>query len=145
MKPESNVLSQDEAQRKLQLYRQPEPNTVPMETIRKQRTSGAAFTLAVSSCGELDQTIYEFVGIDPGTFSKMKRGLATLQAEDLEKFCYAVNNQIYPEWYVFQIGNTMVQIETETQKQLRIERDKRIAAETTLSQVLQGMVGRQIA
>lgn len=89
---------------------------MPLETIRKKLTSGAAFTLAIDSCGLDDKSIYEFVGIDAGTFSKIKKGLATLQAEDWKKFCYAVNNTIYPEWCAYQLGRTLVEIKTEAER-----------------------------
>lgn len=112
----SNDLKRLEEQRELDLFRQPEPNSMPLETVRKKLTSGAAFTLACDSCGLDDQSIYKFVGIDAGTFSKIKKGIATLQAEDLKKFCYAVNNRIYAEWCAYQLGCTLVEIKTEAER-----------------------------
>lgn len=112
----SKDLSQAEAQRELDLFRQPAPNEVPVEMIRKKPNAGAAFTLACDSSGLDDKTIYEFVGIDAGTFSKMKKGHATLQADDWKKFCYAVNNRIYPEWCAFQLGTTLVEIKSEAER-----------------------------
>lgn len=112
----SKELSHVETQRELDLFRQPERNDAPLEMIRKQQGSGAAFTLACTSSGLADQTIYEFVGIDAGTFSKIKKGLATLQADQWVKFCYAVNNTIYPEWCAFQLGRTLVEIKSEAER-----------------------------
>lgn len=126
----SNDLKQVAAQRELDLFRQPDANDVPIELIRKQANAGAAFTLACTSSGLLDQTIYGFVGIDAGTFSKIKKGLATLQAEHLAKFCYAVNNRIYPEWCAFQLGCTLVEIKTEAER--RAEAAEKRAAEAEL-------------
>jgi hypothetical protein len=130
MKVKSKELSHVETQRELDLFRQPERNEMPLEVIRKQQGSGAAFTLACSSSGLADQTIYEFVGIDAGTFSKIKKGIATLQADDLPKFCYAVNNYIYPEWCAFQIGRTLVEIKTEAER--RADAAERRAEEAEL-------------
>ncbi len=124
MKPNSNLLGKVATQRELDLFRQPEPSDVPLEQVRRQRDAAAAFTLAVSSSGLADQTIYEFVGIDAGTFSKMKKGLATLQAEDWPKFCYAVNNRIWPEWCAFQIGCTLVLIQTEAERRADAEKKR---------------------
>jgi hypothetical protein len=124
MKPKSRELAQDEAQRELELFRQPEPNEVPLELIRKQQDSGAAFSLACASSGIADQTIADFCHIDYGTFSKMKKGLATLQAQDWERFCYAVNNRVYPEWCAYQLGCTLVQIKSEAERLLEVERAK---------------------
>lgn len=112
----SNDLSWVAEQRELELFRQPEPNTMPLEVIRKKPTSGAAFTLACDSSGLDDQSIYKFVGIDAGSFSRIKKGLATLQADDWKKFCYAVNNTIYPEWCAYQLGRTLVEIKTEAER-----------------------------
>lgn len=113
----SKELDQVATQKELDLFRQPETNTYPLEIIRKFPNSGKAFTAACDSCSLADQTIYEFVGIDAGTFSKMKKGMATLQADDLVKFCYAVNNRIYPEWLAYQLGCTLVEIQSEAERQ----------------------------
>ncbi|MDO9131994.1 MAG: transcriptional regulator [Hydrogenophaga sp.] len=133
----SKDLMQVATQRELDLFRQPEPNDVPLDLIRKQPGPGAAFTMACSSSGLADQTIYEFVGIDAGTFSKIKKGLATLQADLLNKFCYAVNNRIYPEWCAYQLGCTLVQIQSEAERQLAIEREARKDAELKLSVLME--------
>jgi hypothetical protein len=130
MKPKSRELGQAEAQRELELFRQPEPNEVPIELIRKKTDSGAAFTLACDSSGLADQTIAEFCHIDAGTFSKMKKGLATLQADQWQRFCYAVNNRIYPEWCAYQVGCTLVEIKTEAER--RAEAAEKRAAEAEL-------------
>ena len=69
MKVNSKLLSEDSEQRELELFRQPEPNSMPLEVIRKKTSAGAAFTLACDSSGLDDQSIYKHVGIDAGTFS----------------------------------------------------------------------------
>jgi hypothetical protein len=137
MKVKSKELSRVAEQRELDLFRQPERNEMPLEMIRKQQGSGAAFTLACSSSGLADQTIYEFVGIDAGTFSKIKKGLATLQADDLPKFCYAVNNYIYPEWCAFQIGRTLVEIKTEAERRADAAEKRAADAELRVKTLLE--------
>lgn len=141
----SNVLAKVATQRELDLFRQPEPNTLPLDLIRKQAGPGAAFSLACTSSGLLDQTIYEFVGIDAGTFSKIKKGLATLQADLLQKFCYAVNNRIYPEWCAYQLGCTLVQIQSEAERLLAIEREARKAAELKVAVLMETFHARASA
>jgi len=116
-------------QRELDLFRQPEANGIPKELIYKQPGPGAAFTMACSSSGLSDQTIYEFVGIDAGTFSKIKKGLATLQADQLVKFCFAVNNRIYPEWCAYQIGCTLVEIKSEAERRAEVAEKRAADAE----------------
>lgn len=124
MKVKSKELSQVEAQRELDLFRQPPPNAVPTEWLRNFTTSGKAFTAACDSSGLPDQTIYEYVHIDAGTFSKIKKGLATLQAEDWPRFCYAVNNRSYPEWCAYQLGCTLVEIKSEAERRADAEKKR---------------------
>ena len=126
----SNKLTAVEAQRELDLFRQPEANAMPSEIVHKKPHSGAAFTLACDSSGLADKQIYDFVGIDAGTFSKIKSGHATLQSDDVAKFCYAVHNRIYPEWCAYQIGCTLVEIKSETER--RAEAAEKRAAEAEL-------------
>lgn len=133
----SKDLGQVAAQRELDLFRQPPPNSLPIELIRNFRGSGKAFTAACDSSGLLDQTIYEFVGIDGGTFSKIKKGIATLQADDWPKFCYAVNNYIYPEWCAFQIGRTLVEIKTEAERRADAAEKRAADAELKVKTLLE--------
>lgn len=125
----SNKLTAVEAQRELDLFRQPEANEMPLEMLRKKPHAGAAFTLACDSSGLADKQIYDFVGIDAGTFSKIKSGHATLQAGDLAKFCYAVNNRIYPEWCAYQLGCTLVEIKTEAERRAEAAEKRAVEAE----------------
>lgn len=126
----SNDLVQVSTQRELDLFRQPEPNNMPIELVRKQPGPGAAFTLACSSSGLADQQIYDFIGVDAGTFSKIKKGIATLQGDLLVKFRYAVNNPIYHEWCAYQVGCTLVEIKTEAER--RAEAAEKRAADAEL-------------
>jgi len=145
MKPKSRELEQAERQRELDLFRQPEPNSAPVEMIRRQVDAGAAFTLACSSSGLADQTIADFCHIDAGTFSKIKKGLATLQAEDWQDFCYAVNNRIYPEWCAYQIGCTLVQIKSEAERRAELAEQRAREAEAE-NKLLRSLVqGRAVA
>lgn len=141
----SKDLMQVSTQRELELFRQPEPNTMPIEAIRKQQGPGAAFTLACASSGLADQTIYEFVDIDAGTFSKIKKGLATLQADQWVKFCYAVNNYIYPEWCAFQLGRTLVEIKTEAERRADAAEKRALEAELKVSVLMETYRARAVA
>ena len=120
----SNDLKQLEVQREMDLFRQPEPNAYPLEIVRKFATSGKAFTAACDSSGLPDKSIYEFCHIDAGTFSKIKGGTATIQADLVKKFCFAVNNRIYPEWCAFQHGCTLVEIKSEAERRADAEKKR---------------------
>jgi hypothetical protein len=120
----SRDLPRDDGQSELGLARRAEPNEVPMEIIHRQKSSGAAFCLALQSSGLEDKEVYGGLGLDAGYFSRMKKGEATLQADLIQPFCDLVGNRIYPEWIAYRIGCTLVQIKSEAERLLEAERAK---------------------
>jgi hypothetical protein len=136
-------MSRDDEQGELALSRRAEPNEVPMEMIRRQKSSGAAFCLACQSSGLEDKEIYGGLGIDAGYFSRIKKGEATLQADLIQPFCDLVGNRIYPEWIAYRIGCTLVQIKSEAERRAEQaeERARAMEAENKLLRSLvQGRV-----
>lgn len=129
-------------QSELALARRAEPNEVPVEMIRRQRTAAGAFCVACQSSGLEDKEIYSALGIDAGYFSRIKKGEATLQAELVAPFCDLVGNRIYPEWQAFQIGCTLVQIKSEAERLLEAERGRRIEAELKVQVMTDLLRGR---
>lgn len=102
---------------------------VSIEVIREQRNSGEAFSLACN-CSSLEaKEIFMPLNIDKGTFSRMKRAEATLPADSVQKFCHLVGNNIYLEWLAYQVGCTLVMIETEAERRLKIAEARAEAAE----------------
>src|SRR4051812_9332893 len=108
----SQVASRDlpstDKQGELALTRRAERNDVPIEMVRRQKNSGAAFSLACQSSGLEDKEIYGELRLDAGYFSRIKKGEATLQADLIRPFCEVVNNRIYPEWQAYQVGCQLV-------------------------------------
>lgn len=116
---------------------------MPIEVVRRQKTGAAAFSLACQSSGLEDKEIYGALGLDAGYFSRIKKGEATLQADLIGPFCDLVNNRIYPEWQAYQVGCTLVQIQSEAERLLEQERAKgaKLAEENRLmKQLLTGRV-----
>jgi hypothetical protein len=103
-------------QGELALSRRAEPNDMPIEVVRRQKTGAAAFSLACQSSGLEDKEIYGALSLDAGYFSRIKKGEATLQADLITPFCEVVGNRIYPEWMAYQIGCTLVQIKSEAER-----------------------------
>ncbi len=103
---------------------------MPIELVRRQKTGAAAFALACQSSGLEDKEIYLAIGVDAGYFSRIKAGTATLQADLVPFFCDVVGNRIYPEWQAFQVGCTLVQIQSEAER--RADAAERRAAEAEL-------------
>lgn len=112
----SRKLTAVEGQAELSLSRQPAVAEVPIEIVRAQRTAAAAFSLACQASGLEDKEIYLALGIDPGYFSRIKKGEATLQGDLIAGFCAIVGNAIYPEWLAYQVGCTLVMIQTEAER-----------------------------
>lgn len=130
-----------ERQGRLDLARRAEPNSVPLEIIRKQRDGGQALTLAISSSGLDDQEICDALRVDAGYLSRMKKGAATLQADLIAPFCEMVGNTIYPEWIAYQLGCTLVVIQTEAERRAEDAERRATKAEEKarlLQEILQG-------
>lgn len=117
-------MPQLEDQAELALARKANSVAVPIEMIRAKRTAAQAFTLACDVSGLEDKEIYLQLDIDAGYFSNIKKGKATLQADIVNTFCAIVDNNIYVEWLAYQVGCQLVQIESETERQLRIAREE---------------------
>lgn len=141
----SKELSPVDEQSELPLSRRAEPNEVPMEMIRRQKSAAGAFALACQSSGLEDKEIYGALGIDAGYFARIRKGEATLQADLLPLFCDLVGNRIYPEWMAYRIGCTLVQIKSESERLLEAERARRIASENENKLLRQLVQGRAVA
>jgi hypothetical protein len=138
----SKELSPHDLQGELALIRRADANEVPLEMIRRQKSAAAAFALACTSSGLEDKEIYVSLGIDPGYFSRIKKGEATLQADLVQPFCDLVGNRIYVEWIAYQVGCTAVQIQSEAERQLAAERERREKAEAENKLMKQLLTGR---
>jgi hypothetical protein len=138
----SKDLSRVDQQGELPLTRQADTNVVPIELIRRQRTAAAAFQLAIQSSGLEDKEVYGTLKLDAGYFSRIKKGEATLQADLIQSFCEVVGNRIYAEWIAYQTGCTLVQIESEAERLLRAERERRINVEAENKLMKQLLTGR---
>jgi hypothetical protein len=113
-----------QVQNELALARKANALTVPIEMIRAKRTAASAFTLACDCSGLDDKEIYLQLDIDAGYFSNIKKGKATLQADLVNTFCAIVENNIYVEWLAYQVGCQLVQIESETERLLRLAKEE---------------------
>lgn len=83
---------------------------VPVDKLRACADSGEAFRLACIASGLDDKEIYIPLGIDPGYFTNIKQGRATLKASLEPKFCRIVGNYIYPEWRAYKLGFSLTPI-----------------------------------
>lgn len=131
------------AQAELLLTRTPQQVVVPAEMIRAKKTKGAAFTLACDASGLDDKEIAGAMNppLDAGTFSRLKSGTNTLDADRVAEFCRVVGNNVYPEWQAYQVGCTLVMIKTEAERRAEEALQKLAQAEAEnklMRQLLQG-------
>lgn len=126
----------------LALARQPEKALIPVELVHAQKNSGAAFSLSCQASGLEDKEIYLQIGVDAGTFSRIKKGEATLQADKLAALCAAVGNTIYPEWLAYQVGCTLVMLKTEAERRADEATARAEAAEAQVKMLKDLLVGR---
>lgn len=107
---------QDHQQTELALARKPNKVHVPIELIHSKKKKGQAFTLACdTSCLE-DKEIGGQLGIDPGTFSRLKSGTNTLDNDRIDEFNKVVGNRVYSEWLAYQVGCALVMIQSEAER-----------------------------
>ncbi|MEQ1663200.1 MAG: hypothetical protein ABL877_10950 [Thiobacillus sp.] len=139
----NDVVLVDKRQADLALVRPPQRIAVPVELIRTRKSKGAAFTLACDTSGLEDKEIAGAMNppIDLGTFSRLKSGSNSLDADRIAEFCEVVGNQVYSEWLAFQVGCTLVMIQSEAERRAA-EAEKALAEERSkvklLTDLLQG-------
>ena len=100
----------------LAITRTPATVDIPLEMVWTKRSQGAAFSLACDTSGLDDKEIYMALGIDAGTFSRMRKGNNTLPGDQLKQFCKIVGNTIYADWLAYQVGSMLVVIQSEAER-----------------------------
>jgi hypothetical protein len=134
-----------DGQGELALSRRAEPNDMPIEVVRRQKSAAAAFSLACQSSGLEDKEIYGALALDAGYFSRIKKGEATLQADLVTPFCDVVGNRIYPEWMAYQIGCTLVQIKSEAERRLELALEQLAQERVKVRVLTEAIGGRAVA
>lgn len=129
-------------QHELSLIRKASTVEIPAELIYAKKTQGAAFSMACDASGREDKEICMDLGIDAGTFSRMKDGKNTLSNDRMRDFCHAVGNNILPQWIAYQIGCGLVMLKTEAERRAE-EAEKRAKDAEAQVELLKGLlIGR---
>jgi len=108
----------------------------------------SAINLCIDVSALEDKEIYVALGIDSGHFSNIRKGkpgvhFPTNKLDDLMTLC---GNEIPLHWQALKRGKGLVLLETEAERQLRDERQRRIHAEEkvrTLQEAISGRFGPQ--
>jgi hypothetical protein len=109
-------------QAELALAREAPHGAVSHELVWRQKTAAAAFSLACSASGLDDKEIYLSLDIDPGHFSRIKKGEAGFPPDKLAQFCSVVGNNVYPEWIAYQVGCTLMLVKSEAERRAEAEK-----------------------
>ncbi|MEO1082416.1 MAG: hypothetical protein AAFY29_22870 [Pseudomonadota bacterium] len=109
------------------------PTEVSAEEIARKRTFGAAMVLCAELGGyELDKQLQTDLEVDKAQFSRWKRDGEGIHWKKLRELMDLCGNHAPVLWMLHQLGYDLESLrkrETEIEKQLREEKDRRAAAE----------------
>lgn len=103
--------------------------SIPLDSVMKQKTLLGAINLCITESGIEDKSIYLTLGIDAGHFSNLRKGIGHFPTNKLNDLCDLCGNEAPLQWWANTRGYGLVQIETETQRLLRIAHDELEEAE----------------
>lgn len=108
----------------LPLARRPAQVDVPLEIVMRCKDELAAINLCVEMSGLDDKEVHMSLGIDAAQWSRIRKGDAHFPPRKLRALMALCGNRIPLVWLARTEGFALVEIETETQRQLRAERDR---------------------
>lgn len=127
-------------QLKLSLPRKPQ--SVDIEAIRRQPSMTKAIVLCADLAGFVnDKDLCRSLDIDPATWARIKSNQACFPQEKLEDLMDQAGNEVPLIWLADRRGYSLTPLETELQRQLRVEREEteRLKNENAL---LRGLITR---
>lgn len=125
----SKELSAVADQQELRLVRKADAVSVPLSLIIKQPNLAGAIALCVQLSGLEEKEVYMSLEIDAGHWTRIMKGDAHFPVNKLNDLCDLCGNESPLQWWANSRGYALMQIETETQRLLRAEQNKRVEAE----------------
>lgn len=119
-------------QPQLPLARRPAVTEIPLEIVMRGKDLLAAINLCIDVSGLDDKELSITLGIDAAQWSRIRKGDAHFPPRKLGALMDLCGNEVPLIWLARTRGYTLVQIETETQRQLREERDRSAELEKRL-------------
>ena len=119
---QSNLLTPVE-QQELALVREVNVE-IALETIMRQKSLLSAVSLCISASGLQDKEVYLSLEIDAGHWSRIMKGDAHFPLNKLGELMNLCGNEAPLIWLARSKGYGLVQLETETQRLLRIEKER---------------------
>jgi hypothetical protein len=136
----SNVLSPVD-QGVLTLVRRTEKVTIPSDLVFRQPTLLAAINLCISASGLEDKEIYMALEIDPGHWTRMRKGDAHFPTNKLDELMDLCGNEAPLEWSANKRGKALITLKSELERKLEEVERKLEASEQrgkVMSEILQG-------
>lgn len=110
-------------QPQLPLARRPAVTEIPLEIVMRGKDLLAAINLCIDVSGLDDKELSITLGIDAAQWSRIRKGDAHFPPRKLGALMDLCGNEVPLIWLARARGYALVQIETETQRQLREERE----------------------
>lgn len=142
MQAPAQVLQPAAPQGELPLSRAPRAQPVADEVIRACKTFLDALNLQINLSGLEDKELYIPLGIEASHWSRIRKGEFHFPVNKLDQLCDLCGNEVTLVWWAWRRGRGLHMLETEAERQLRIERDLRLDAEKRLQVITQFFRGQ---
>lgn len=116
-------------QRELPLARKVDLISLPLDLVVKQPSLAGAVALCVQTSGLEEKEVYMTLEIDAGHWTRIMKGDAHFPLNKMNLLMDLCGNEAPLQWLSNSRGYALVQIETETQRLLRNEQERRKEAE----------------
>lgn len=97
---------------------------VPLDVIFKRKDLLGAINLCIEVSGLDDKELHLTLGIDAGQWSRIRKGDAHFPPNKLNDLMNLCGNDVPLVWLATSRGKGLHQLESETQRQLRLERER---------------------
>ncbi len=142
MQAPAQLLQPVEPQGELPLSRAPRAQPVADEVIRATKTFVDALNLQINLSGLEDKELYIPLGIEASHWSRIRKGEFHFPLNKLDQLCDLCGNEVTLVWWAWRRGKGLHMLETEAERQLRIERERRIDAEKRLQVITEFFRGQ---
>ena len=123
------------------------PVAVNPDEIARKQSLGAALELCAELAGyDLDKQLQQALGVDKAQFSRWQSGTEGIIWCKFQKLMDLCGNHAPVLWMLYQLGydlHSLRKRESETEAQLRLERDARLEAEKKLAYLESLHTGRK--
>lgn len=106
-----------------------EPLALDSTIIRSPKDLLRAFVIGAEIGGLDDQQAAAAAGLDPSTWSQFKSGTRGIKPLEFNTYLEQIGNNLPLAYWAYTRGFELVPLESELQRQLRIEREKRAEVE----------------